>query len=214
MTFHPTFAELPTELPTTLVLADTAAAAAWAREDDSVLTEQERNYASEFDAEAAATWSAGRVVLRHVLGAHLNQDPGGIAIRLDSAGKPRHDGCEFSVSRSRRLVLVAVADDPIGLDIEAVPEPAVAAEALSLVHPSERTELEALPESELAAAFALLWARKEAFLRALSTGLARDPAMDIIGTGPTPQSPHPDVDIYDLDSGIPVGHYAAIAFNR
>ena len=214
MTFHLTFTELHTALPATLVLADTAAAAAWAREDDSVLTEQERNYASDFDAEAAATWSAGRVVLRHVLGAHLDQDPAGLTIRLDSAGKPRHDDCEFSVSRSRRLVLVAVAEDPIGLDIEAVPEPAVAVEALSLVHPAERTELEALPETELAAAFALLWARKEAFLRALSTGLARDPAMDFIGTGPTAQSPHPDIDIYDLESGIPNGYVAAIAFNR
>jgi 4'-phosphopantetheinyl transferase len=214
MTLHPSFAELPTDLPTTLVLADTAAGTAWAREDDSVLTEQERNYASEFDAEAAATWSAGRVVLRHVLGAHLDQDPAGIAIRLDSAGKPRHDDCEFSVTRSRRLVLVAVAEDPIGVDIEAVPAPAVAAEALSLVHSRESTELEALPESDLAAAFALLWARKEAFLRALSTGLARDPAMDFIGTGPLPQSPHPDVDIYDLKAGIPNGYVAAIAFNR
>ncbi|WP_209373597.1 4'-phosphopantetheinyl transferase family protein [Brevibacterium renqingii] len=213
MAFHPSFTELPTDLPAALVLADTAAEAAWAREDDSVLTEQERNYAHEFDAEAA-TWSAGRVVLRHVLGAHLDRDPAGIEIRLDSAGKPRNDDCEFSVSRSRRLVLVAVAEDPVGLDIEAAPDPAVAAEALQLVHPRERTELEALPEAELAAEFARLWARKEAFLRALSTGLARDPGMDYVGTGPEPESAHPDVDIHDLESGIPSGHFAAIAFNR
>ena len=100
MTIDPSLAELRTELPASLFLADTAAEAAWAREDDSVLTEQERNYAREFDAEAATTWSAGRVVLRHVLGAHLDRDPAGIDIRLDSAGKPRHDDCEFSVSRS------------------------------------------------------------------------------------------------------------------
>ena len=78
MAHHPSFTVLSTDLPVTLVLADTSAEAAWAREDDSVLTEQERNYAKEFDAEAAATWSAGRVVLRHVLGAHLEQDPAAI----------------------------------------------------------------------------------------------------------------------------------------
>jgi 4'-phosphopantetheinyl transferase len=66
----------------------------------------------------------------------------------------------------------------------------------------------------MAAEFARLWARKEAFLRAMSTGLARDPGMDYVGSGPLPESPHPDVDIFDLESGIPEGHFAAIAFNR
>ena len=213
MVHHPSFTVLPTDLPATLVLADTSAEAAWARDDDSVLTEQERNYAREFDAEAAATWSAGRVVLRHVLGAHLDQDPAAIEIRLDSAGKPRHDECEFSVSRSRRLVLVAVSDDPVGLDIEAVPEREVALEAMQLLHERERAELEALPEDDFAAGCGRGWARTEAFLKALSTGLARDPGLDFIGAGPTPNSPHPDVDIHDLEAGIPDGHIAAIAFN-
>ncbi|WP_166971254.1 4'-phosphopantetheinyl transferase family protein [Brevibacterium atlanticum] len=214
MPFHSSFTELPTDLPTALVLADTAASAAWTREDDSVLTEQERNYAKEFDAEAAATWTAGRVVLRHVLGAHLERDPAGIEIRLDSAGKPRVDDCEFSVTRARRLVLVAVSEDPVGIDLEAVPEHAVAAEAMQLLHVKERAELEALPEDELAASFVRVWARTEAFLKALSTGLARDPGMDYIGTGAQPDSPHPDVDIHDLGEGIPAGYSAAIAFNR
>ncbi|UVI37564.1 4'-phosphopantetheinyl transferase family protein [Brevibacterium spongiae] len=214
MAFHPSFTELPTDLPVTLILADTSAAAAWAREDDSVLTEQERNYAREFGAEAAATWSAGRVVLRHVLGSHLGQDPATIEIRLDSAGKPRHDDCEFSVSRSRRLVLVAVAEDPVGLDIEAVPDRDVALEAMQMLHASERAELEALPDDEVAAGFVRVWARTEAFLKALSTGLARDPGLDYIGAGTRPQSPHPDVDIHDLEAGIPAGHCAAVAFNR
>ncbi|RAE29555.1 4-phosphopantetheinyl transferase, partial [Burkholderia multivorans] len=100
---------LPTALPATFVLADTAGAAAWARTDEpiaSVLTEQEQNYAKEFDAEAALTWAAGRVVLRHVLGSVLDQDPAAIEIRLDSAGKPRIDDGEFSVTRARRLVLI------------------------------------------------------------------------------------------------------------
>ncbi|WP_152347963.1 4'-phosphopantetheinyl transferase family protein [Brevibacterium sp. CFH 10365] len=214
MAHHPSFTEVPTELPVTLILADTSAEAAWARDDDSALTEQERNYAEEFDAEAALTWSAGRVVLRHVLGARLDQDPAAIEIRLDSAGKPRHDECEFSVSRSRRLVLVAVADDPVGLDIEAVPERDVAFEAMQLLHERERAELEVLPDGDFAAGFVRVWARTEAFLKALSTGLARDPGLDYIGAGPQPNSPHPDVDIHDLEAGIPDGHIAAIAFNR
>ena len=214
MAFHPSFTVLPTELPAALVLADTAAVAEWTRTDDSVLTEQEINYAAEFDPEVATTWSAGRVVLRHVLGSHLEKDPASIAIRLDSAGKPRVDECEFSVTRARRLVLVAVGEDPVGVDLEAVPEHAVAAEAMQLLHPQERAELEQLPEESLAEEFVRVWARKEAFLKALSTGLARDPGMDYIGTGTAPQSPHPDVEIDDFVAGIPESYRAAIAFNR
>lgn len=214
---HPDITVLPTDLPATLVLADTAGAAAWARTDEAisaVLTEQERNYAKEFDAEAALTWAAGRVVLRHVLGSVLDQDPAEIEIRLDSAGKPRIDDGEFSVTRARRLVLIAVAEDPVGVDLEAVPDHTVASEALTLLHPREREELGSLAEAELPEAFVRVWARKEAFLKALSTGLARDPGMDFIGSGEAPQSPHPDVDIHDLVEGVPAGYRAAIAFNR
>lgn len=258
---HPDFTVLPTDLPATLVLADTAGAAAWARSDDTistVLTEQERNYAKEFDGEAALTWAAGRVVLRYVLGAVLDADPSSIEIRLDSAGKPRVEDIEFSVTRAQRLVLIAVSEDPVGVDLEAVPVAAVASEALTLLHPREREELESLaeavrpsaerprsqrpvaerseaerlaaersstdsPEAErldvqaqstLPEAFVRVWARKEAFLKALSTGLARDPGMDYIGAGEVPESPHPDVDIHDLVEGVPAGYRAAIAFNR
>ncbi|GAA0034977.1 4'-phosphopantetheinyl transferase superfamily protein [Brevibacterium metallidurans] len=252
---HPDFTVLPTDLPATLVLADTDGAAAWARSDDTistVLTEQERNYAKEFGGEAALTWAAGRVVLRYVLGAVLDADPSSIEIRLDSAGKPRVEDIEFSVTRAQRLVLIAVSDDPVGVDLEAVPDAAVASEALTLLHPREREELESLaeavlPDAELPRAqrptakqssaerseaeflvaqqppaahltlpeaFVRVWARKEAFLKALSTGLARDPGMDYIGAGEVPESPHPDVDIHDLVEGVPAGYRAAIAFNR
>lgn len=262
---HPDFTVLPTDLPATLVLADTDGAAAWARSDDTistVLTEQERNYAKEFDGEAALTWAAGRVVLRYVLGAVLDADPSSIEIRLDSAGKPRVEDIEFSVTRAQRLVLIAVSEDPVGVDLEAVPDAAVASEALTLLHPREREELESLagaeqpsaqrpaaeqsraerssaeqfgaerstavrseaeflvaqqpPAAQLALpeAFVRVWARKEAFLKALSTGLARDPGMDYIGAGEVPESPHPDVGIHDLVEGVPAGYRAAIAFNR
>ncbi|WP_350271162.1 4'-phosphopantetheinyl transferase superfamily protein [Brevibacterium sp. CBA3109] len=214
MESHPGFTLLPTQLDSTIVLADTDAEAEWARIDLSSLTKQEMNYASEFEPDAAATWAAGRVILRHVLGTHLDRDPADIDIRLDSAGKPRVEECEFSVTRARRLVLVAVADDPIGIDLEAVPEHAVAAEAMSLLHPKEQSELEQVPKSELATDFVRVWARKEAFLKALSTGLARDPGMDYIGAAASPNSPHPDVEIFDLESGLPEGYHAAIAFNR
>lgn len=214
MAHHPSFTVLPTSLDADLILADTAADAEWARTDLSTLTEQEKNYATEFEPDAGAVWAAGRVILRHVLGAHLDQDPAGIEIRLDSAGKPRIAECEFSVTRARRLVLVAVSEDPVGVDLEAVPSHDVAAEAMALLHPKEQSDLAEVDDSRLAEDFVRVWARKEAFLKALSTGLARDPGMDYIGAAVSPASPHPDVDIHDVESGIPAGYRAAIAFNR
>lgn len=82
---------------------------------------------------------------------------------------------------------------------------------------AERSKAEHLvvqAQSTLPEAFVRVWARKEAFLKALSTGLARDPGMDYIGAGEVPESPHPDVDIHDLVEGVPAGYRAAIAFNR
>lgn len=71
-----------------------------------------------------------------------------------------------------------------------------------------------LHESSGRTDFVRVWARTEAFLKALSTGLARDPGMDYIGAVASPSSPHPDVEIFDLESGLPEGHHAAIAINR
>ncbi len=215
MILHPSFTRLQFDTArSTLVLADTDGQAAWARTDHSVLTGQEVNHSREFDPEVAATWAAGRVVLRHVLAHVLDRDPAAIEIRLDSAGKPRVADCEFSVTRARRLVLVAVAADPVGVDLEAVPDEAVAAEAVELLHPREKDELARFAGRDLAERFVRVWARKEAFLKALSTGLARDPGMDYIGGADTPNSPHPDVDIVDVVDGIPPGYRAALAVNR
>lgn len=215
MTFHDTFLSLPCPIETvTLVLADTAADAAWARTDLSVLTEQEINYSREFSGDQSTTWAAGRVVLRHVLASVLDEDPAAIEIRLDSAGKPRVENVEFSITRAQRLVLVAISPDPVGVDLEATPTQEVAAEAMGLLHPREQSELNDLDGDRLAEGFVRVWARKEAFLKALSTGLARDPGLDYIGGSADPQSPHPDVEIVDVVSGIPDGYRAALAINR
>ncbi|MGW4851232.1 4'-phosphopantetheinyl transferase family protein [Streptomyces sp. NPDC004288] len=85
---------------------------------------------------------------------------------------------EFSLSYSRDMVLVAVASEPIGVDVEPTPEPEVAEELARILHPAERAEIEAAPPHSRPVAFARLWARKEAYLKGLGTGLGRDAAAD------------------------------------
>lgn len=47
----------------------------------------------------------------------------------------------FSLSRSGGLALAAVADVPVGVDIQAIPGSEIASDVLKLLHPNERAEI-------------------------------------------------------------------------
>ena len=94
-------------------------------------------------------------------------DPNAPVRRLE-AGKPVLCGGEawFSLSHSGELCLCALADTPVGADIQ---KPQTA--RLSIARrfcPDERAYLESLPASEQNDALLALWARKEAWVKAES----------------------------------------------
>ncbi|MEY9872818.1 4'-phosphopantetheinyl transferase [Streptacidiphilus sp. MAP12-33] len=131
-------------------------------------------------------------------------------------GRPRlaapGDAPAFSLSHGGGLVLIGLAPDatPVGVDVEALPSAATARETMTSLHPDEQAELAASLAGPTPASFARVWTRKESYLKALGTGLGRDPASDYLGDDP---SRHPDAwTITDL----PVGpaHVAAFAFAR
>ena len=87
-------------------------------------------------------------------------------------GSPVH----FSVSRTAGLAVVAVARDPIGVDVERIaPLPELAALVEACLDAREAAWFAHLPESERTAFFYRCWTRKEACLKALGVGLTRDP---------------------------------------
>ncbi|GAA4622545.1 4'-phosphopantetheinyl transferase family protein [Cellulomonas oligotrophica] len=88
------------------------------------------------------------------------------------------DDVHFSLSSGGGLVLVAVADVRVGVDVEAVPEAARARAVAGVLHPRERARLARVPEADHPAALARAWVRTEAYLKGLGTGLQRDPAAD------------------------------------
>ncbi|MFG2112718.1 4'-phosphopantetheinyl transferase family protein [Streptomyces sp. NPDC048718] len=91
----------------------------------------------------------------------------------------------FSLSHTPGLVLVATAPVPVGADVEHRPAPESVRDLVSVLHPRERAEIEGEPEGEpRAAALGRIWARKEAYLKGLGTGLGRDPALDDLGGDP------------------------------
>ena len=107
---------------------------------------------------------------RAVIAGALHCPPEEAPLRYDAQGKPMTDGLYLSISHSRELAACAVADRPVGLDVE-------------LVRPAPRRVWEHLsPEERIYAAddaaFFRLWTAKEALLkcRGGQFGQLREPA--------------------------------------
>ncbi|HEY2429895.1 MAG TPA: hypothetical protein VGI06_13245, partial [Acidimicrobiales bacterium] len=82
----------------------------------------ERARASRFASDdSRRRWLAGRAVLRRVLGAVLGVAPEAVDLHEEPGGRlvlSTDVGVHFSLSRAADLVVVAVADRPVGVDVE------------------------------------------------------------------------------------------------
>ena len=87
---------------------------------------------------------------------------------------PAGRGLHLSSASRGGWVALAVAPGPVGVDIEAVEDRAEI--PYGVLHPDEAADLRGRPGGERPRAFARLWTVKEAYLKALGTGLSRDPA--------------------------------------
>ncbi|MFE6984875.1 4'-phosphopantetheinyl transferase family protein [Streptomyces griseus] len=162
--------------------------------DRPELDDRERRRAASFlRPRDAALYVCAHLALRHVLGARLGVAPGDV--RLTRApcpgcggphGRPVLEGSSpavrFSLSHSEGTALVAVAETAVGVDVQGLPGTDTVDVCLPALHPDERAELTQEPVGALPAAFGQLWARKEAYLKGLGTGLGRSPSLDYLGT--------------------------------
>ncbi|AOO81010.1 4'-phosphopantetheinyl transferase family protein [Bosea vaviloviae] len=119
-----------------------------------------------------------REMARRIIAAQLCLPIEAIAIGHDERGRPllarpTAAGLHLSLATRAGFVALALAQHPVGVDVERV-EP-LAALPLAILHPQEREALLALPEPTRPLAFAQLWAAKEAYVKALGTGFARAP---------------------------------------
>lgn len=115
-------------------------------------------------------------------------------------GKVRATGVELSVTHSGELVGIAVADRPVGLDVEKVDtEVDVDAVARVALTEAQVRELSGYDGIARARAFTTYWTRKEAVVKATGEGLRGDLRAAV-----------PDgVQVQDLDVGV--DHRAALA---
>lgn len=117
---------------------------------------------------------AGRARLRAILSHYTGVPPAAIMFRYGPNGRPEIEGPRFNLSHTGDLALLAVGDVvPLGVDIEAL-RPIALDLARRYFAPGEVRALMALPVEHQQAAFFRFWTRKEAYLKALGTGLATD----------------------------------------
>jgi 4'-phosphopantetheinyl transferase len=139
--------------------------------------------------DVARRFVLARGLLRGVLASCLGTEPGRVAFRYGPHGKPALDAespLRFNLSHSGDIAVLAVAlDNDLGVDVERVrPGVNVTQIANRYLSRSDAARILALPEDERTREFFRCWTKREAYLKALGTGLAgseaamREPTWD------------------------------------
>ncbi|MFI8518809.1 4'-phosphopantetheinyl transferase family protein [Streptomyces sp. NPDC085481] len=137
-------------------------------------------------------YSSAHIALRRLLGAYLDTAPAELVFGRapcpccdEPHGRPVLETPEstlhFSLSHGNGMALIGVSPLPIGVDVERVPTGETARVCFPALHPDERSELGGAADGVDAVSFGQLWTRKEAYLKGIGTGLARDLAADYLG---------------------------------
>jgi len=145
------------------------------------LSVDERDRAARFHFRRdASRFVVSRAALRIGLADCLGVEPGLIGLRYGPHGKPElappfdRFGLRFNVSHSESLGLYAVTRDRrVGVDIERIrPLPDLDEIAERVFSPEERLALRRLPPARRPEGFFNCWTRKEAYVKAIGSGLA------------------------------------------
>lgn len=99
--------------------------------------------------------------------------------RLRAAGR---ESLHLSSASRGGLAALALARVQVGIDVEEVSDGVGV--PWNVLHPAEAAALRALPPDARDRAFARLWTCKEAYLKALGSGLSREPAsfaVEVVG---------------------------------
>jgi 4'-phosphopantetheinyl transferase len=181
--------EAPLRLPEDEVhlwRVDLATAAAGEERWQRVLSADEMARAARFHfSRDRCSFTATRGILRTILGSYVGSDPKALVIGYLEKDKPylsqnhlgqshRENPVEFNVSHSGTVALLAFARGRmLGVDVELIRENFdVEPIARRFFSEHEQGQLAALPPSERVTGFFRCWTRKEAFIKAIGSGLS------------------------------------------
>ena len=142
----------------------------------AILNVQERERADRFMVQAArSSFIVARAILRQLLARYLTVKAQEVIFRQNSYGKLYVDATplQFNLSHSHGLaVFIFALETPVGIDVEFIRDDYNFEEiAQKFFSPIEAAQLFALPEEQRPQAFFNCWSRKEAFIKALGTGM-------------------------------------------
>jgi 4'-phosphopantetheinyl transferase len=147
-----------------------------------------------------ARWLLGRAWVRTRLAATTGQLPHGLHLGIEPEGRPSLDGGpELSIAHSERLVALAVAGAPVGVDVEPVLRDTDERGLALVLSAAELATAGRRPEGLLTA-----WTRKEALAKWRGTGLTED--LTSVTTWPWPERGLPP-----LWSTVVAGHHLSVA---
>jgi 4'-phosphopantetheinyl transferase len=188
-----------------------------------VLAEDERMKASRFRfKEHQQRYIAARGILRKVLGFYLKISGDAIEFEYSSHGKPKISNLnainlQFNVSHSQDLALYGITRDRrIGVDLEYLRDLDDADKiARRFFSPTESALVASLQGQEQRQVFFQFWTAKEAYLKAIGSGLAggldkveialKSQAIALLSVGETSEN----IANWSLDSFIPQPNYIA-----
>lgn len=121
---------------------------------------------------------AGRGTLREILAALLDINPASLAFSYGEFGKPKiaapaaARALHFNMAHSDSIAVYAIAKHELGVDVERIRAMDDAEQiATRFFSPREKQCLLALPAEQRREAFFNCWTRKEAYLKAIGSGL-------------------------------------------
>jgi 4'-phosphopantetheinyl transferase len=147
----------------------------------NLLSSDERQRAARFKFKADSfRFASARGQLRQLLAEYLGTGPCEIQFAYSDSGKPElagkhhHGDVQFNVSHSGDLVTIAITKGrKIGVDIEFLRyDLDVDAISKRFFSTHEQQALAGLPEAQKYAGFFNCWTRKEAYVKAVGTGLS------------------------------------------
>jgi 4'-phosphopantetheinyl transferase len=130
-------------------------------------------------ADDRARFATGRWLLKRLVRGVTSAGPVALDATCPTCGKQHgrpvsveHPGLRLSLAHSGDRVVAAVAETPIGVDVEAIRPIDHVLLAPRVLSPDERAVYEELPAAAREAALLGWWVRKEALLKAIGRGLA------------------------------------------